>query len=301
MLRFAPAGVMRIAAATAGAALAAFLAAPAPAAAAEAWCRDDLVTLQGDVCYAPGPAPLAGERRTLVIFLHGLTDEGSGWQLTMQEGMQRAGKALHFSMLAPRGRNGLGPGRKQDVIAWPTSEDGRKEAEDEIWARIDRARAEAEAREAAPFEDVFVVGFSNGAYYASSLALRGRLANVDGYAVIAGGSAATAPSAKGDARKPVFIGVASKDTTAKKGRELDRALARAGWPHRTSEKKVGHVVSDDHLVQALQYLRAKARGGSPSEVAPAAAAPEKPSTRQGKAGKGRAGSKAGRPPGRRAK
>jgi len=282
MSRFA-CRVQGLASAIAGVALSACaLLAPSEARAGDKWCRDDLVTLQQDVCYAPGPELAAGERRTLVIFLHGLTDEGSGWQLAMQEGMARAGKALHFSMLAPRGRNGLGPGRKPDVVAWPTSEDGRKLAEDDIWQRIGRARAEAEAKEGAPFEDVFVVGFSNGAYYASALALRGRLADVDGYAVIAGGSAATPPSAKGDARKPVFIGVAAKDTTAKKGRELARVLAKTGWPHRVSEKKVGHVVSDDHLTQALQYLRAKARSESPvAAVAEPSDPRNKPSAAKG--------------------
>ena len=74
----------------------------------------------------------------------------------------------------------------------------------------------------------------------------------------------------------VFIGVASKDETAKKARELDRTLRQAGWPHLASEKKVGHVVSDDHLVQALRYLRAKASGAATPASTAAASPPAKP-------------------------
>ena len=45
---------------------------------------------------------------------------------------------------------------------------------------IEERAASDEGR--APFDEVFVVGFSNGAYYAGSLALRGKL-DVAGYAV----------------------------------------------------------------------------------------------------------------------
>lgn len=228
----------------------------APAEGLDPWCADSLEALPGDVCYAPQPA--RDGRRTLLIFLHGLTDAGFGQQHALQVGMARAGKALGFSLLAPRGENGLGPGRRADQIAWPTAESLRAQHEDGILARIFAAKALVETREGAPFDEVFVVGFSNGAYYATSLALRGRLA-VDGYAIIAGGSAASRASAEAADRKPIFVGIAGKDSTAKNGRALVALLDKSGWPHRSAEARVGHEVSDDHLVAALRYLRAEAR------------------------------------------
>lgn len=246
--------------------LAALSGAPSPAIAdegapADPWCAEGLEALPGDVCLAAEP-PRDG-RRTLVIFLHGLTDAGHGQQHALQLGMARAGHALGFSLLAPRGENGLGPGRRADQIAWPTAESLRAEREDAILARIEAAQALAVSRQGAPFDEVFVVGFSNGAYYATSLALRGRLA-VDGYAIVAGGSAASRPTAPPAQRRPIFVGIAGKDSTAKNGRALAALLDKSDWPHRSAEARVGHEVSDDHLVAALRYLRGEARKRAPA-------------------------------------
>lgn len=236
------------------------------------WCIDQLTPLEGDVCWAPAPAPPASaspdaaappRRRTLVIFLHGLLEDGRDWQHPIQRGMLAMSRHHDFALLAPRGLNGVGPGRLPGQIAWPARTDVRDQ-EDALLDRIMRARREAERREGAPYDEVFVFGFSNGAYYASSLALRGRLADVDGYGVFAGGSARTPPSVTGDLRKPVFVGVASADrTTVQRSRELVRALRRSGWPHRAVEAKVGHTVADVHLRGALGYLRARAAGTEP--------------------------------------
>lgn len=231
--------------------------APAPSAtpAADPWCAAELETLAHDVCYAKGP-PSADGRRTLVIFLHGLTDVGSGWQRTMQKGMAAYGKRFHFDLIAPKGRVGIGPGKKANQYAWPASSEGQRTIEDEVVAEWMEAKKTLEARDSA-YDEVFVMGFSNGAYYSSSLALRGKLA-VDGYAVFAGGSAPKGSESRAKsvkARVPVFVGIASKDETAKKGKELAKLLADLKWPHKTNTKPVGHVVADDQLEAALSYLR----------------------------------------------
>jgi predicted esterase len=267
-------------------ALIALVASPARAqdaaagAAPAAWCTEELVTLEGDVCFAPFPAASATEgartRRTLVIFLHGLLDDGGNWQWPLQRGMIALARHHRFALLAPRGLNGVGPGRLPRQIGWPAREDVRDQ-EDALLAKIMRARREAEVREGAPYDEVFVFGFSNGAYYASSLALRGRLADVDGYAVFAGGSAKAGATAPPEARKPLFVGVASADrTTVQRSRELVKALARAKWPYRAMEAKVGHTVADAHVTRALQWLRARAEG---LPDPPPAAAPPRSASR----------------------
>ncbi len=248
-------------------------AAKVPSATHAGWCTAELITLEGDVCWAPAPAlkappaattaegtPPLAPRRTLVIFLHGLLDDGASWQWPLQKGMLAMARHHGFALLAPRGLNGVGPGRLPQQIAWPAREDVRGE-EDALLARIMRARREAEKHEGAPYDDVFVFGFSNGAYYASSLALRGRLLDVDGYAVFAGGSAKTRPTATPEARRPLFVGVAAADrTTVQRSRELVRALASSRWPYRAMEARVGHTVADAHVTAALRWLRARAAG-----------------------------------------
>jgi len=231
------------------------IAGAAPAKSSEPWCSPDVETLARDVCYAKGPNKDAS-KRTLVIFLHGLTEDGAGWQYSLQKGMALAGKKLDFSVIMPRGRNGVGPGRKQSTIAWPGGEEVRKLYEDAVVKEWFDAKAEIEKNEGAAFDAVYVMGFSNGAYYASSLALRGRL-EVDGYAVFAGGSAYGGSTGKHTKnRQPVFVGIATKDETAKKGKELAKALGSLKWPHRVDSRPVGHVVADGQLDRAMAYLRA---------------------------------------------
>ncbi|MBK6513291.1 MAG: dienelactone hydrolase family protein [Polyangiaceae bacterium] len=220
------------------------------------WCHAELEALPNDVCYAKGPTSKSG-KRTLVIFLHGLVEQGTDWQHSLQRGMKAAGKRLDFSLLAPRGRTKVGPGKSESTVAWPSRD---RTLEDEVIGEWLAAQKLIEKREGAPFDEVFVMGFSNGAYYASSLALRGRL-EVDGYGVFAGGSApkGTVSASKGTkTRKPLFLAIASKDETAKKGKELAKALKELKWPHRVASAPVGHVVADSQLEQGLAYLRGRA-------------------------------------------
>lgn len=260
--------------------------APAPPAASE-YCHSSLEKLSNGVCYFEGGAvkgPGDTTRRTLVIFLHGLMEEGQGQEHPMQRGMVLYAKKHGFSLLVPRGRNGVGPDRKASVIAWPLGPEVREAYEAEVLAEWAAARAEVEARRGA-FDEVFVMGFSNGAYFASSLALRDKLA-VNGYAVFAGGSKSSAAGLKRAPKdaKPIFVGVASKDgTTRDKAKELVATLGRLQWPHKSESKKVGHVVGDDHIDAALRYLRAKARGeAEPTKKRASAAAPSKRKPTKGK-------------------
>ena len=223
----------------------------------DGWCDETLETLENDVCYTPGAQPEGDGKRTLVIFLHGLVDGGTTWQHQQQKGMALAAKRLKFAMIAPRGRTGLGGKRKDDQIGWPTAEAARVEMEDALIEEWKIARRAIEARDQKPFDRVYVMGFSNGAYYASALALRGKL-EVDGYAVFAGGSAFPGAERLAKAtknRKPLFVGVATKDSTAKDGASLVKLLKKLKWPHASSSKKVGHVVADTQLEGAMTFLR----------------------------------------------
>ena len=83
---------------------------------------------------------------------------------------------------------------------------------------------DCEARRGAPFARVVVMGFSNGAYYGASLALRGRLA-VDGYALFAGGGAEylERQARRAGLRPPIYVGYGGRDPA---GRRTARLWAR---------------------------------------------------------------------------
>ena len=237
---------------------------PAPASAApalarataHAWCAPETEALPDSVCAFDGTAASPGassDRRTLVIFLHGLVPRDAGWQWTQQRAVLREAKQFRFTAIMPRAP-GVGP-RSVAGYAWPGST-AAQPVEQDLIDQWSRARRTLEARAGRPFDEVFVLGFSSGAYFATSLALRGRL-DVAGYVLVAGGSA-THLTSDPPRRPPVFIGVSTQDrATAPGARALGQLLAARGWAHRVDEEPVGHMISDLHVAHALTYLRAR--------------------------------------------
>jgi predicted esterase len=221
-----------------------------------AWCAPELETLHESACYfAPNPDASGARVRTLVIFLHPLVGAGSDWQWEQQRLFARLGSANGFSVLMPRGRLGIGPKRAPDIYAWPTAQKMQAEYEDEIIDEWMRAKRTVEEREG-PFTRVLVFGFSNGAYYATSLALRGRL-KVDGYGIFAGGSGAKYLRLKAvepDLRAPIFVGYGTKDPAHKDQQRLIKMLKSLGWKHRSKSAAVGHTVTGDQLIEALRFF-----------------------------------------------
>lgn len=232
---------------------------PSPAA-PERWCLPDLDVLPGDVCVASGQKDEGP--RTLVVFLHGVIAPNTTWQWTQHLAVKRAAEKYGFVAALPPAPRGVGPEGMREAYAWPTAEATRKEREGEIVRTIESTRRRLEEKAGKPFDEVFVMGFSSGAYYATSLALRGRLA-VDGYGVFAGGAAVMKPALAERERRPIYVGVCSKDDTTNKGaRGLGGSLATWGWPYRMEEQPLGHMFTPEFIGRALHYLQAKKRDKS---------------------------------------
>jgi predicted esterase len=216
--------------------------------------RDAAATSPGAQRSHPSAAP--GPHGALVIFLHSLVGARSSWQWEQQRVMARAGKKLGFAVLMPRGRVAIGPGRAPDVWAWPTSvamQEQHEAALIEEWLTLKRT---LEARRG-PFASVFVFGFSNGAYYAASLAVRARLP-VQGYGVFAGGSGGKymrVLAGRTQVRAPVFVGYGTKDPAHRDQEALVALLADFGWKHRSKAAPVGHMVTEDQLAAAFHFLQ----------------------------------------------
>ncbi|MGO8994295.1 MAG: alpha/beta hydrolase [Polyangiaceae bacterium] len=225
-----------------------------------AWCAPEMDALTGEVCHVAGtPAP--DGRRTLVIFLHGVIAKNTMWQWLQERGIAKAANEFHFDAIVPQAPR-VGPGGAGG-FAWPGLGKTEGVDEDAMLEEWRTARRTLEARNGRPFDEVYVVGFSSGAYFATSLALRAKL-EVDGYVVLAGG-ARRAPAPDTSPRVPVFVGVCANDhASAPEARELGHFLKAQGWPARIDELQVGHGVSDVHVGHALAWfrgLRERARGG----------------------------------------
>ncbi len=212
------------------------------------WCAPEIEALGEDVCHV-GTPPASG-RRTLVVFLHGAIAKGTTWQWTQQRALARQAQQSHFEAIFPRS-----PLTERGYV-WPGSMTAQKEHEKALIDGWGEARRKLEAKAGRPFDDVFVMGFSSGAYFVSSLALRGRLADVDGYAVFAGGSPLHGPQSEEPHRPAVFVGVCADDPqTANHSRHFGGALAANGIPHRVDERRVGHMFADAHVAHAVSFLR----------------------------------------------
>jgi predicted esterase len=226
-----------------------------PAESQAPWCAPELQTIAEHTCYFSPEAALQKQPRVLIIFLHGLTGAGGSWQWDQQRLMTRTAKAHGFSVLIPRGRPGIGPGRDPKILAWPNSKKAQEAVEADVLADLNAARSAAE-QQSGKFEKVLVFGFSNGAYYATSLALRAKL-NVDGFGVFAGGSGNKYDAilaAKAERRVPIFVGYGTRDPDRQRQIQLVSLLRKQGWKHRAKAARVGHTVTDDQIRTALRFL-----------------------------------------------
>jgi predicted esterase len=249
----------------------------------EPWCfqGENIEALTPAMChYSPSVGARAPD--TLVIFLHGLTKLGTTWQWNGQRGLARAAKAHGFEVLMPRGRLGAGSDKYADHWNWPSSAKGQNEVEAEVLAEWKDAQAALEARNGKPFAKVFVWGFSAGAYYATSLALRGRLA-VAGYGIFAGGGAPKGVErwARGTHPKPpIYVGYGHKDKARKDPARLGRALRAMGWKSRVvGRPNVGHSMTDAMVREAVTFLRTgkappKTQARAPGQRSKRAASPK---------------------------
>jgi predicted esterase len=224
-----------------------------PARAETAWCAPEVETLPGEVCHFT--ADPSGN--SLVIFLHGVIQPDTTWQWTQERAMVRHARAHHFSVIMPRGRRGIGPKSLRDWWAWPTGTQAQQEVEAEVIDEWMAAKALLEQRNGHPFARVYVFGFSNGAYYASSLALRDRVP-ATGYAVFAGGSGGylRRQAQHVTHRAPIYVGYGTADREATRDcRGLGTLLQSLKWPHRINGKRrVGHTIADSQVREAMAFL-----------------------------------------------
>jgi predicted esterase len=230
---------------------------------ASPWCAEELIALSEGVCAVVPPK--VGEPRTVVVFLHGVVKPGTNWQWAQQRALARAAHEHGFVGVMPRGRRGYGPKGMKDWWTWPTSVAGQRAVEEELLTEWTMAEHALTGALRAPFARRFVFGFSNGAYYASSLALRGRF-EADGFGVFAGGSSSghlAVGAREVQRRAPVYVGYGDRDGTAKRdAQRFGATLRELHWPSRVvGRPRVGHTMTDSMVAEALEFFAANAPDG----------------------------------------
>jgi predicted esterase len=163
-------------------------------------------------------------------------------------------RGRNLAVLAPRGKTGMATGEFKDMIAWPTSHQAQQEHLQGILASFAADQRALERLNGAAFEKLYVVGFSNGAYFATSIVIHGRL-RADGAAVFAGGSGKWINPRAARTRPRLFVGWGEDDKTKDDPIGLSEVLADAGWPHEAQGYEgVGHAMTMAQMKDAFDYL-----------------------------------------------
>jgi predicted esterase len=226
------------------------------------WCIEGLAALDEETCYVlPDRDPDASSPPALLVYLHGIvppvasSPQKERVELAVLRAVRRAGAAA----LVPRGVRGIGPSGARDWWAWPTEPGAHARYAVSLVTKWLRARRRLEEIAGAPFPRTYVAGSSNGAYFLTSLALRGELErlgfHVDGYGAMSGGSGGgREPAALPTTRPPFYVGHGAYDeSTRTDARALVALLARAKWPARERELPVGHGAREEYLDDAFAF------------------------------------------------
>lgn len=219
------------------------------------WCAPGLEPL-GDACFAGA----SGEAKGLVVYLHGrYPPERAAEETDRQSRVARMASARGFAVLALRGKQGACPAPEvASYWCWPSSE-RTQDAGPEAVAAWGASLEAAEARTGKVPR--YLLGFSNGAYFAALIATRA-LARFDAIAIVSGGP--VEPTKARGAKPPILLVTADDDAAQDEMLRLEAELRREGWPSALTSREGGHALTDFDVDAALGFfLRTQQRAKSP--------------------------------------
>jgi predicted esterase len=218
----------------------------------EAWCASDLTPIAGGGCFA-APANVAAPV-PLLVYLHGRYDPKMiPEELERQNRLARRGTAKGFAVLALHGVQGeCTQPELADYWCWPSNPRNA----DHGSAFVGRfGPAMTEARRRVGQGPNVLLGFSNGAYFATLIATRA-LAPFDAIAIAHGGP--VPPTHAAGAKTSVLLITADDDPSDPEMRQLDAELTQEKWPHDLVAREGVHALLDWDVDIALAFF-ARAR------------------------------------------
>jgi pimeloyl-ACP methyl ester carboxylesterase len=216
------------------------------------WCAAGFDAIPGDACLAISPVGHAAQ--PLVVYLHGrYARTAAGEEAGRQTRLAARAGARGFAVLALRGRlGGCSDPELADWYCWPSNEHNADMASAVVasWAE---ALSTARDRTAAPRP--FLLGFSNGGYFAGLIASRG-LVDVEALAVAHAGP--VDPVRPLRETPPVLLLSADDDVAQDDMIRYEAELVRERWPHDSYARAGGHGLTDEDIDAALAFFsRAK--------------------------------------------
>ncbi len=222
------------------------------------WCAEGFVPIAGGGCLSTAPT---SDPQPLILYLHGrYPRDAPAEEMDRQRRLgERAGRR-GYAVLALRGRlAGCGVVQSATWYCWPADPNQAVSSEAFVgtWSR---ALAEARERVGAPAQ--YLLGFSNGGYFAGMVASRGWL-EVDAVVVAHGGPVEPVRPAK--SAPPLLLLSADSDIAQTEMIRFDDELRREHWAHDSYARAGGHGLSDDDIDAALTFF---ARAGEPLPLRP---------------------------------
>jgi poly(3-hydroxybutyrate) depolymerase len=206
---------------------------------------------------APGYEPIGGgclalsstqSPQPLLVYLHGrYASDVTAEEVDRQRRLGTAATARGFAVLALRGRLGE-CASLVGWFCWPSNEQNADRAA-VVVASWTGALAEAQRR--ARSKNRFVLGFSNGGYFAGLLAVRG-LFDAEAFVIAHGGP--VEPVRALPRALPLLLLSADDDIAQDDMIRLDGELTRERWPHDSYARAGAHGLTDGDIDAALTFF-----------------------------------------------
>jgi predicted esterase len=221
------------------------------------WCAPGFEPIAGGGCFAS-----AGATETpaspLIVYLHGrYASDGPADEVDRQRRLGVQANALGYAVLALRGH--LGACTAPELArwyCWPSNETNADAGPGVVtsWAT---ALSAAQARTGA--QQHYLLGFSNGAYFAGLIASRALL-EFDALVIAHGGPVEPVHAERGT--PPILLLSADDDVAQDDMIRFDEELTRERWAHDSYARAGGHALTDQDIDAALSFF-ARARESLP--------------------------------------
>lgn len=227
---------------------------PPTLSASESWCPDGFEVGPQDTCFA---VPEKTSKDTpVLIYLHGMyAGHGSAdeWNLV------RSAASRGFAVVMPRGKRGLCAWKAElkDHFCWPQEVDD-PQAFKNVVAEWDRVLWQVDALLETGTHKRYVLGYSNGGFFAAYIAEHG-LFPAQAYAVVNGGPLEAVP--KSAKPMPMMLISAQDDPSqSPKMKELHDGLNKVGWAHAFCTRPGQHPLAREDVDAALGFFKHENEG-----------------------------------------
>jgi predicted esterase len=214
------------------------------------WCAPGLEPIAGGGCFAPARAPASPPQ--LIVYLHGRYERSAtSDEMDRQRRLAERATAHGYAVLALRGQVGecLTSPTLATWYCWPSNERTAHDAPSFVDAW--RPAIAAAERRTGPDARRFVLGFSNGAFFAGLLAVGGYF-DATAFAVANGGTVEPVHAAAG--KPPVLLLSADSDESQEGMIRFDAELTREGWPHEVYARAGGHALLDQDIDAVITFF-----------------------------------------------